>query len=103
MQWIDYVAVPAGMVLIIAGFYLSIKGTRVAANFNVKSKTRYVVCPGRKHYYWGKCCPICVFCGLLQVYTAYQKRWLFGPLGVISVGFVLFMMGAVMGVGPRDI
>ena len=66
MEWTDYIAVPAGMILVVVAFVLAIRGTgwQQIVSFVPQESECYHVC---QCYSWGECCPVCHFCGLLQV------------------------------------
>ncbi len=99
MQWTDYVAVPAGMVLIIAGFYLSIKGTGWQQILTLSPKHDMLFAQAVSTIIGANVAQFVCFADYSRFTRPTRKDGFLVPLGVISVGFVLFMMGAVMGVG----
>lgn len=100
---VDYIAVPAGLLFLIAAFYLAIKDVGFGTIWNYTPAAGNVI-PMQD--------AIGVLVGtnvsqmiIMADYTRNvkpeKKHAFLVPLGVISTGFLLFMMGAAMGVG-RD-
>lgn len=100
---VDYIAVPAGLLFLIATFYLAIKDVGFGTIWNYTPAAGNVI-PMQD--------AIGVLVGtnvsqmiIMADYTRNvkpeKKHAFLVPLGVISTGFLLFMMGAAMGVG-RD-
>ncbi|MBQ0139038.1 MAG: cytosine permease [Kurthia sp.] len=105
MKWTDMIAVPAGLLLVATGIYLALKDSgweRITS--------------------WQPDSTITIFAAIslilginvsqwvgVQDYTRYAKPkikdTLLIPLGIIGVGFPLFLVGAIMamGVGEADI
>lgn len=102
MKWTDYLAVPAGLILIIGGIYLSLKniGWSTIANWNpeptmtIAAAISLVI--GVNVSQWV----------IASDYTRYAKpTWkdnLLIPSGIVVVGFPLFIVGAIMSVGVGD-
>lgn len=105
MKWTDYLAVPAGLLLIIAAVFYSLKGTgwETITSWN----------PEPTMTFWGA---VSLILGanvaqwlIASDYTRYSKPkmkdQLLIPLGIVVIGFVFFLTGAVMsvGVGNADI
>lgn len=105
MKWTDYLAVPAGLLLIFAGVFYSLKGAG-----------------WEKITSWNPEPSMTLLGGISLVLGANVAQWLIAsdytryskptvkdqtliPLGIIVIGFVFFLTGAVMsvGVGNADI
>lgn len=105
MKWTDYIAVPAGLVLIVYGIYLAIK------NIGWSGVTE-----------WNPTPTMSVIAAISLVISVNISQWIGSadytryakpvvkdnvliPLGIVGVGFPLFMVGAIMslGVGEADI
>lgn len=105
MKWTDYIAVPAGLILIVSAVIFALKGTGFDA----------IVA-------WNPEPTMTIFGGISLVLGANVAQWLIAsdytrysyptikdqtliPLGIIVIGFVFFMTGAIMsvGVGEADI
>ncbi|MGP4081578.1 purine-cytosine permease family protein [Pseudalkalibacillus sp. R45] len=102
MKWTDYIAVPAGLILIIAGIFYALKNTGLETITSWKPE------------------PSMTFLGAVSLiigvnvsqwviasdYTRYAKPKvkdnILIPLGIIGVGFPLFYVGAIMSVGVGD-
>lgn len=102
MKWTDYLAVPAGLVLIIGGIYLSLKniGWSTISSWNpeptmtIAAAISLVI--GVNVSQWV----------IASDYTRYAKpawkdNWLI-PSGIVVVGLPLFIVGAIMSVGVGD-
>ncbi|WP_342513615.1 cytosine permease [Sporosarcina sp. FSL K6-1522] len=105
MKWTDYLAVPSGLLLIIAAVFYSLKG----AGWETISSWN----PEPTMTFWGG---VGLILGanvaqwlIASDYTRYSKPTIKDqaliPLGIIVIGFVFFLTGAVMsvGVGNADI
>lgn len=102
MKWTDYIAVPAGLLLIGAGIYFSLQniGWDVIKNWNptptmtIWAAMSLVI--GANVSQWV----------LASDYTRYAKpTWkdnILIPLGIVAIGFPLFVVGAIMAVGVGD-
>lgn len=105
MKWTDYLAVPAGLLLIIAGIVLSLQHTgfekiiswHPEASMTFTAAISLVI--GANVTQWL----------IAADYTRYarpkKKDNILIPLGIVVIGFPLFLVGAVMsvGVGEPDI
>ena len=106
MKWTDYIAVPAGIILIVAGVYFALSSTGGWENLMS----------------WNPEPSMTVFAGISLVIGANVAQWLIAsdytrsskpklkdqsliPLGIVVIGLLFFMTGAVMavGVGEPDI
>ena len=106
MKWTDYIAVPAGLILIVSAFILAIKGTGLETimSWNPENPS------------------LTLLSGISLVLGANVAQWLIAsdytryshptvkdqtliPLGIIVTGLVFFMTGAIMsvGIGEADI
>lgn len=105
MKWTDYLAVPAGLILIVVGVYLAIQniGWSGIASWSPSPSMTVV-----------SAISLVISVNISQWissadYTRYArpvvKDNLIIPLGVVGVGFPLFMVGALMsiGLGEADI
>lgn len=105
MKWTDYLAVPAGLLLIIFGVYLAIKniGWSGITAWNPEPTMSIIAAIS-----------LVISVNISQWigsadYTRYAKPKvkdnMLIPLGIVGVGFPLFMVGAIMsvGVGEADI
>ena len=105
MKWTDYVAVPAGLVLVVVGIYLAMKnvGFDAMMGWSPKPTMSFLVALSlilsMNVSQWV----------IAADYTRYAKPTvkdnLLIPIGIVGVGFPLFFVGAVMsiGVGTGDI
>lgn len=105
MKWTDYLAVPAGLILVVGGIYLALRNTGwseilawdPSGEMTLLAAISLVI--GVNVSQWV----------IAADYTRYAKpTWkdnFLIPLGIIGVGVPLFMVGAVMsvGVGEADI
>ncbi|EKU47557.1 cytosine permease [Brevibacterium casei] len=105
MKWTDYLAMPAGLLLIVTGVYLAIDTSGIDGLFVWEGDGSMTVIGG-----------ITLVIGvnvsqwlIAADYTRYAKPRLSDnikiPLGIVAVGFPLFVVGAVMAisVGEADI
>ncbi|QQD84612.1 MULTISPECIES: cytosine permease [Jeotgalicoccus] len=102
MKWTDYLAVPAGLILVIGGIYFALRNTgfseilewNPSGEMTILAAISLVI--GVNVSQWV----------IAADYTRYAKpTWkdnLLIPLGIIGVGVPLFMVGAVMSVGVGD-
>lgn len=105
MKWTDYIAVPAGLLLIGSGIFyaLTTTGWETIANWSPEPTMTFLMgvslVIGANVSQWV----------IASDYTRYAKPRvkdnIFIPLGIIAVGFPLFYVGAIMsvGVGSADI
>jgi cytosine permease len=105
MKWTDYLAVPAGLLLIFAGVFYSLKGAgwEKISSWNPEPSMTFLgavsLILGANVAQWL----------IASDYTRYSKPkvkdQILIPLGIIIIGFVFFLTGAVMsvGVGNADI
>lgn len=105
MKWTDYIAVPAGLLLVIVGVYLAIKNIGWSG-ISSWSPTPTLTVIGA--------ISLVISVNISQWissadYTRYAKPVvkdnLIIPLGIVGVGFPLFLVGAIMsiGIGEADI
>ncbi|MGY0692185.1 purine-cytosine permease family protein [Virgibacillus sp. FSP13] len=102
MKWTDYIAVPAGLVLIGAGIYFALKNTgwETISNWNPEPSIGILAAIsliiGANVSQWV----------IASDYTRYAKPTIKDnaliPTGIVLVGFPLFIVGAVMSVGVGD-
>lgn len=100
MKWVDIVAVPAGLLLIITGLYLAFE--------NIGSETILSWSPENPSISFIDAVSIVIGLNVAQWliasdYTRYSKPRILDqaliPLGIITVGVPLLMVGAIMSVG----
>lgn len=100
MKWTDYVAVPAGLLLVVVGIYLSLKNFGVAKIMDFKPETQTMTFLGAVSLIIS----INVSQWVIAAdYTRYAKPRikdnLLIPLGIIGIGFPLMYVGAMMAIG----
>ncbi|MGK7379089.1 purine-cytosine permease family protein [Planococcus sp. 1R117A] len=102
MKWTDYIAVPAGLLLVIGGIVLAFRNTGFEAIMEWQPEPSMTIFAA-----------ISLIIGvnvsqwvIASDYTRYakpkMKDTVLIPLGIIGVGFPLFYVGAVMSVGVGD-
>ncbi|WP_040227171.1 purine-cytosine permease family protein [Bhargavaea cecembensis] len=102
MKWTDYIAVPAGLLLIVGGIYFALKNTglHTIMAWNPDPQITFLAALslviGLNVSQWV----------IASDYTRYAKPKvkdnILIPLGIVAVGFPLFYVGAVMSVGVGD-
>jgi cytosine permease len=102
MKWTDYIAVPAGLILIIGGIFYSLQNTgwETITSWKPESSMTFLTAIslviGVNVSQWV----------IASDYTRYAKPKvkdnILIPLGIIAVGFPLFYVGAIMSVGVGD-
>ncbi|SDE08027.1 cytosine permease [Bhargavaea beijingensis] len=102
MKWTDYIAVPAGLLLIAGGIYYALKNTgwNSIMSWNPEPQMTFLanlsLVIGLNVSQWV----------IAADYTRYAKPRikdnLLIPIGIVGVGFPLFYVGAVMSVGVGD-
>ncbi|MBN6888259.1 cytosine permease [Cytobacillus horneckiae] len=102
MKWTDYIAVPAGLLLVAAGIFYALRNTgwqeiinwSPASSMTILAAISLVI--GINVSQWV----------IASDYTRYakpnKKDSILIPLGIIGVGFPLFLVGFVMSVGVGD-
>lgn len=99
MKWIDYIAVPGGFILCIAGFYLSIKGIGWANMWNLQPQRTMLTTEAISLIVGANVSQLVIMADYTRFCKPKMKDTFLVPIGVLIVGFALFMMGAVMGIG----
>jgi cytosine permease len=105
MKWTDYLAMPAGLLLIVTGVYLAIGTSGIDGLFAWEGDGSMTVIAGITLVLGANVAQWLISAD----YTRYAKPTLADnikiPLGIIAVGFPLFVVGAVMAisVGEADI
>lgn len=102
MKWTDYIAVPAGLLLIVTGIVYALRGSgwETIVNWSPEQSMTFLAAVslviGVNVSQWV----------IAADYTRYAKPKVKDnvliPLGIIAVGFPLFIVGAVMAVGIGD-
>lgn len=102
MKWTDYIAVPAGLILVVVAIYLSFKNTgwetistwKPESSMSILGAISLVI--GVNVSQWV----------IASDYTRYAKPTfrdnMLIPSGIVIVGFPLFIVGALMSVGVGD-
>ncbi|MDN4075455.1 cytosine permease [Fictibacillus terranigra] len=102
MKWTDYIAVPAGLLLIIAGIFYALQNTgwdtitswKPTSSMSFLAAVSLII--GVNVSQWV----------IASDYTRYAKPKvkdnILIPLGIVAVGFPLFYVGAIMSVGVGD-
>lgn len=102
MKWTDYLAVPAGLLLVIGGIYFALNNTGLDKLMSWHPKPQMSILAA-----------ISLIIGvnvsqwvIAADYTRYAKpTWkdnILIPLGIVVVGIPLFIVGAIMSVGVGD-
>ncbi|MFV0248956.1 MAG: cytosine permease [Tenacibaculum sp.] len=105
IKWVDYIAIPAGVILVLTAIYLSFQNTgfqkiiywKPEANMTFLSGVNLVISINVAQWLF------------VPDYTKYAKpTWrdnILIPLGIVAIGFPLFLVGAIMniGIGSSDI
>ena len=102
IKWVDYVAIPAGLLLVTVALYLSINnmGWKKIATWNPESSMSFI-----------EAINLVISINVAQWliapdYTRFAKpTWrdnILIPLGIIIVGFPLFLVGAIMSMGTGN-
>lgn len=103
MKWTDYIAVPAGLVLIAAGIFYALKNTGWDTIVSWQPENPTLTLLGGISLVLGVNVSQWV---ISSDYTRYAKPKIKDnvliPLGIIGVGFPLFYVGAIMSVGVGD-
>ncbi|WP_422448259.1 purine-cytosine permease family protein [Thermoanaerobacterium sp. DL9XJH110] len=99
MAWTDYVAVPAGMLLVIAGFYLSIKGSGWEKIWTYNPQHNMLFTQAVSTFVGANVAQFVIFADYARFCKPKARDAFLVPSGVVVTGFILFIMGAVMGVG----
>lgn len=102
IKWVDYVAIPAGLLLVTVALYLSIDtmGWEKIASWNPESNMTFVqainLVIGVNVAQWL----------IAPDYTRFAKpKWrdnILIPLGIIIIGFPLFLVGGIMSMGTGN-
>ncbi|WP_142784655.1 cytosine permease [Changchengzhania lutea] len=102
IKWVDYIAIPAGLILVTVALYLSINnlGWEKIASWNPEGSMSFVeainLVIGINVAQWL----------IAPDYTRFAKpRWrdnILIPLGIIIVGFPLFIVGGIMSMGSGN-
>lgn len=102
MKWTDYLAVPAGLLLVVAGIYFALRDTgwtqllewSPQPSMSIFAAISLII--GANVSQWV----------IASDYTRYaHPRWkdsILIPLGIVGIGIPLFMVGAIMSVGVGD-
>ncbi len=99
VKWVDYVAVPGGVLLCVAGFYLSIKGVGLDSLLNFQPEQKMLATEAISLIVGANVSQMVIMADYTRFCKPTIKNAAMVPVGVVIVGFMLFMMGAIMGVG----
>lgn len=102
IKWVDYIAIPAGLLLVTVALYLSVNslGWEMISSWNPEGSISFVeginLVIGINVAQWL----------IAPDYTRYAKpKWrdnILIPLGIIIVGFPLFLVGGIMSMGTGN-
>lgn len=102
MKWTDYLAVPAGLILILAAVFYALRGTgwETIVTWNPEPSITFLgaisLVLGANVAQWL----------IASDYTRYSKPkvkdQILIPLGIVIIGFIFFLTGALMSVGVGD-
>ncbi|MGI6090689.1 MAG: purine-cytosine permease family protein [Saccharofermentanales bacterium] len=100
---VDYIAVPAGLLFLIAAFYLAIKdvGFGTIWNYTPAAGKAVAMQDAIGVLVGTNVSQMIIMADYTRNVKPEKKHAFLVPLGVVTTGFLLFMMGAAMGVG-RD-
>ena len=99
MKWVDYIAVPGGLLLCIAGFYLAVRDTGWHTIISLQPEQTMLTTEAISLVVAANVSQLVIMADYSRFCHPKIKDCFLVPIGVLIVGFVLFMMGAVMGVG----
>ncbi|MGI6485388.1 MAG: purine-cytosine permease family protein [Tepidanaerobacteraceae bacterium] len=99
MEWTDYIAVPAGMILVVAAFVLAIRGTGWQQIVSFVPQESGMFTMSVSAIVGANVAQFVIFADYSRFARPRFKDSFLVPIGVIIVGFVLFVVGAIMGVG----
>jgi len=99
MEWTDYIAVPAGMILVVVAFVLAIRGTGWQQIVSFVPQESGMFTMSVSAIVGANVAQFVIFADYSRFARPRFKDSFLVPIGVIIVGFVLFVVGAIMGVG----
>jgi cytosine permease len=99
MEWTDYIAVPAGMILVVTAFVLAIRGTGWQQIVSFVPQESGMFTMSVSAIVGANVAQFVIFADYSRFARPRFKDSFLVPIGVIIVGFVLFVVGAIMGVG----
>lgn len=99
MKWVDYIAVPGGVLLCIACFYLSIRDVGLARLMSFQPERTMLTTEAISLIVGANVSQMVIMADYSRFCHPTVKNAILVPIGVISVGLLLFFMGAVMGLG----
>ena len=99
MAWTDYIAVPGGLLLTVAAFYLSIKGVGFDYIWSYTPERNMLFTNAVSLVVGANVAQFVLMADYTRFCKPKFKDAFLVPLGVVATGFVLFTMGAVMGIG----
>lgn len=99
MKWVDYIAVPGGIFLCITGFYLSVRDVGWNTIVNLQPQRTMLTTEAISLIVAANVSQLVIMADYSRFCKPRFRDSFLVPIGVLIVGFILFMMGAVMGVG----
>lgn len=99
IKWVDYIAVPGGLVLCIVGFYLSIKGTGWSQMWNMQPQGTMLTTQAIGLIVGANVSQTIIMADYTRFCRPNIKETFLVPSFLVLTGIALFMMGAVMGIG----
>ena len=99
IKWVDYIAVPGGVLLCIAGFYLSVKDVGWSELMKLQPPQTMLTTDAISLIVGANVSQLVILADYTRFCKPTIKNAIMVPVGVLVVGFMLFLMGAVMGAG----
>lgn len=99
MKIIDYVAVPGGIILCVTAFYLSVKDIGLANMWSYNPEQTMLTTEAVSLIVAANVSQLVIMADYTRFVRPKVKDSFLVPIGVLIVGFILFVMGAVMGLG----
>ncbi|MFC7393784.1 purine-cytosine permease family protein [Scopulibacillus cellulosilyticus] len=102
MKWTDYLAVPAGTLLIVGGIFLALKNTGWETIISWHPKTTMTFMAAMSLVIGTNVSQWVIAADYTRYAKPTKKDNILIPLGIVAVGFPLFIVGAIMSVGVGD-
>lgn len=99
VKFVDYIAVPGGILLCIVCFYMAIRGVGLDTLLNFQPEPTMLKTEAISLIVGANVAQMVIMADYTRFCRPTIKNAIMVPVGVLVVGFILFMMGAVMGVG----
>lgn len=102
MKWTDYLAVPAGVLLIVGGIVFSLKNTGFNEIITWKPPATMTFAAAISLVLGANVTQWLIAADYTRYARPKKKDNLLIPLGIVVIGFPLFLVGAIMSVGVGD-